>query len=294
CAKKGKYPADMAEELLRKALFIRTDVLGVRHPDTLELKCVEAKMLTEDERLEEAEPILLDVYRTRLQLLGPNHIMSIRALMSLADHQRQMHKWKEAEGTEDQLLSVGTVLLKHCKPDFMNNFNIIMEYLHSRYHLIKKATTFITKAYIMFKKIFGKEDEVTKNSMRILGEMLDKEREQATEALGEAEISGNKEKYQTAEVFFRLAVSVSKHLFPNDARHVTLIQGWANALCGLGRDDDAKDILRAAGLARKTMQQAMPLTYQRWMKPRVAKYMDSRAEKEDQIRAAITNVNLHQ
>jgi hypothetical protein len=45
----------------------------------------------------------------------------------------------------------------------------------------------------------------------------------------------------------------------------------------------AKQVLRAAGLARLKMNEAVPSSYKRWLKPRVAKYMDDKDEKEERF-----------
>ncbi len=48
-----------------------------------------------------------------------------------------------------------------------------------------------------------------------------------------------------------------------DEQHAGIVMGLADALYGMGRMSEAKDTLRIAGLARKTMQEAMPGSYQR-------------------------------
>ncbi len=66
-----------------------------------------------------------------------------------------------------------------------------------------------------------------------------------------------------------------------EADHKPLAQGLADALFGQGKVQEAKTIMRAAGLSRKGMKQNMPASYLRWLNTRVAKYMDKAAEEED-------------
>ncbi|GAX80683.1 hypothetical protein CEUSTIGMA_g8118.t1 [Chlamydomonas eustigma] len=84
---------------------------------------------------------------------------------------------------------------------------------------------------------------------------------------------------QEAETLLKHVWSVTKLLQPNKS-HETIILGLACAISGLGKIYEAKDVLRAAGLAKKSMQEALPGSYHRWLKPRVAKYMDGREEED--------------
>ncbi len=94
-------------------------------------------------------------------------------------------------------------------------------------------------------------------------------------------MDGSADLLEKAETNFKTAWSVAKLLRP-DEQHVKIVTGLSEALYGLGRVAEAKDVLRIAGLARKTMQEAMPGSYQRWIKPRVAKYMDKKLDADDE------------
>ncbi len=61
---------------------------------------------------------------------------------------------------------------------------------------------------------------------------------------------------------FKAAWSVAKLLRP-DEQHVAIVTGLSDALYGLGRSAEAKEVMRSAGLARQNMQLAMPGSYQR-------------------------------
>jgi hypothetical protein len=58
------------------------------------------------------------------------------------------------------------------------------------------------------------------------------------------------------------AYSISKLVSP-EADHKSLAQGLADALFGQGKVQEAKTIMRAAGLSRKGMKQNMPASYLR-------------------------------
>ncbi len=67
---------------------------------------------------------------------------------------------------------------------------------------------------------------------------------------------------ERAEMNFKAAWSVAKLMRP-DEQHVAIVTGLSDALYGLGRATDAKDVLRSAGLARQNMQQDMPGSYKK-------------------------------
>ncbi|GAX76927.1 hypothetical protein CEUSTIGMA_g4374.t1 [Chlamydomonas eustigma] len=201
CARLSPVEHGREEDLMRRSMSIHSRILGENHPETLDLKCYEAQVLAEEHKLAQAEALFQDVYRVRQQLLGSNHVSTIQALINIADLQRQQRKYKEAEASEDRLLTVSSVLLKHCRADVLQNFSLVVTFMETREHLLKKASPFITRAFIVFKEKFGREAEATKNTQKVLEEILAKERQQAADALGEAELNGSMEKYQTAEVF---------------------------------------------------------------------------------------------
>ncbi len=67
---------------------------------------------------------------------------------------------------------------------------------------------------------------------------------------------------ERAEMNFKAAWSVAKLMRPNE-QHAEIVMGLSDTLYGLGREAEAKEVMRSAGLARKHMQEAMPGSYQR-------------------------------
>lgn len=61
------------------------------------------------------------------------------------------------------------------------------------------------------------------------------------------------------------------------------LQGLADALFGQGKAQEAKTVMRAAGLVRKDVKQQLPARYLRWLNTRVARYMDSKADDGDDL-----------
>ena len=57
-----------------------------------------------------------------------------------------------------------------------------------------------------------------------------------------------------------------------------IAEGLADALFGQGKVQEAKTVMRAAGLVKKGMQQNMPASYVRWLNKRVAKFLDKKNE----------------
>ena len=96
--------------------------------------------------------------------------------------------------------------------------------------------------------------------------------------------------FQLAEIVFKRALSVAQLLHSGEAtageggsggnhRHHhqrAIAEGLASALFGQGKAQEAQAVLRAAGLARKGMEQKVPASYVRWLNKRVAKYLDGR------------------
>lgn len=55
-------------------------------------------------------------------------------------------------------------------------------------------------------------------------------------------------------------------------------QGLADALFAQEKVQEAKSVMRTAGLVKKGMQQNMPASYLRWLNKRVAQYMDKKGD----------------
>ncbi len=127
----------------------------------------------------------------------------------------------------------------------------------------------------------GGEHELTGTTKSQLTEIIDKVKWIGNNALEQAQIFNSGTQFGVAEVMFKQAYSISKLINP-DADHKPLAQGLADALFGQGKVQEAKTIMRAAGLVRKGMKQNMPAAYLRWLNQRVAKYMDQAGLDEEE------------
>ncbi len=144
----------------------------------------------------------------------------------------------------------------------------------------------------------GSESSLTRQTRSALEAVVSKQCQDASNALHEGNMTGSLGQLEKAETNFRSAWSVStcllmsdfipgdsvltlqltsptlfslsrrdrrpmaKLLRPDDP-HSGIVMGLVDALHGLGREAEAKELMRSAGLARKHMQEAMPGSYQR-------------------------------
>ena len=84
-----------AESVLRQGLDIRLEKLGAEHWQTGEAKSMLGRCLTALNRYDEAEPLLLDGYRTLEQALGAedrNTLTALRRLVALYEASDQSAK----------------------------------------------------------------------------------------------------------------------------------------------------------------------------------------------------------
>ncbi|KAG1664774.1 hypothetical protein FOA52_013626 [Chlamydomonas sp. UWO 241] len=113
----------------------------------------------------------------------------------------------------------------------------------------------------------------------------------AGEQLEDAELYNRQETFRMAEMEFRRAYTLSKlintvNTTSVEAMHEKMAMGLADALFGVGKVNEAKAVLKAAGLVKKSMRESIPTSYLRWMNKRVANYMDKAGgagqEKDDE------------
>jgi hypothetical protein len=79
-----------SEELLQQVLAARIEVLGRRHPQTLDACSHVAYSLKQRGALAEAEALMVESYDGRLETLGQFHFRTVQSAEHLADLRRQM------------------------------------------------------------------------------------------------------------------------------------------------------------------------------------------------------------
>ncbi|GAX80689.1 hypothetical protein CEUSTIGMA_g8124.t1 [Chlamydomonas eustigma] len=270
-----------AQSYAARALSIHTQQLGFEHPSTLKVHVFQAEVAISEGRLEEAEATLSDVHAVWLRLYGNGFVSTLEALGKLVDVQRRLKKYRLAENSEDDMMITGLTLLKSKKLDCLRSLSLITQYLAARDYLLLRSSQYFARAFLTFKERLGLEHELTRKTHVVLQAVVRKHTLIGKEALEDACISGDLLKLQEAEMMFKQAWSAGKLLRPDD-KHELVVMGLASALSGLGRLEEAKQVLRAAGLARLKMHQAVPVSYKRWLKPRVAKYMDDKEDEEEE------------
>jgi len=230
-------------------------------------------MLVRERKFREAEVLMANIYRMRAKSYGEEHHGCLTSMGALSDLLRDMRREDDADEMERRIITVGRNLLRYTKIDKFRSLAWITTFLSRRDHLLDKAAMFLAKAYIVFKEKLGSEHELTVMTKAQLAEIIDKVKWIGSNALEQAQIFNSSTQFGVAEVMYKQAYSISKLVSP-ETDHKPLAQGLADALFGQGKVQEAKTIMRAAGLSRKGMKQNMPASYLRWLNTRVAKYMD--------------------
>ncbi|GAX80684.1 hypothetical protein CEUSTIGMA_g8119.t1 [Chlamydomonas eustigma] len=269
-----------AFRLLHKALDIRKDRLGLDHPLTLQTRSLNIEVLIKAGRLEEAEAELTSMYQVWSKSYGPHYLGTLECCGKLADVQRMMRNVHEAHASENKIVTAGTMLIKQHRLDGLKSLSFITTYLAGREYLFKKSSQYMAKAYVLFKEKLGIDTEMTRTTQGQLEMVARRQQALAYDVLTEADITGDPDKFQEAVGVFKQAWSIAKLLRPHDS-HDDIVMGLASSLVGLERIEEAKGVLRAAGLARKGLDAALPSSYKRWIKPRVAKYLDKHGGDSD-------------
>ncbi|KAJ9520083.1 hypothetical protein QJQ45_030009 [Haematococcus lacustris] len=269
-----------ARVMVDKALTLRTQLFGTDHPLTLDSKAFQAEMMHKERRLKEAEVLLASIFKSRNRSYGGEHHATLASMGQLADLLRESRKEEDADEMERRIIQVGRQLLRYTKIDKFRSLAYITAFLARRDHLLDKAAMFLAKAMVVFNEKLGAENELTVMTKGQLNEIIDKVKWIGTNALEQAQLFTDTIQYGVAEVMFKQAYSISRLVSP-ESDHKLLAQSLVDALLGQGKVQEAKGIMRSAGLSRKGMKQNMPASYLRWLNTRVAKYMDQNADADD-------------
>jgi tetratricopeptide (TPR) repeat protein len=106
-----------AEPLQREALRMKTEILGERHPDTINASINLANTYCDLGRLKEAETLQKGVLKLRKEILGERHPDTIMASSNLAATYNDMGRLKEAEVLREEVMELMKETLGERHPD---------------------------------------------------------------------------------------------------------------------------------------------------------------------------------
>ncbi|MDP2173621.1 MAG: tetratricopeptide repeat protein [Candidatus Cloacimonadaceae bacterium] len=165
CFNRAKYDLEGGEAALQKALHIRENLLGDRHPDTISslTDLAEVYFMRGDFAL--VEPMAIRALETREQVLGKTHPDTIQALLNLAEIYHGQGKYTIAEPLFLQALELRTTLLGTEHSDvayILNNLGLLYGY-QGRF---EQAEPFILKALEIRVQVFGSDHRYTAESLQ--------------------------------------------------------------------------------------------------------------------------------
>ncbi|GAX80686.1 hypothetical protein CEUSTIGMA_g8121.t1 [Chlamydomonas eustigma] len=222
---------EAAVKVLLKALQMRSSVLGNDHPLTLEVTQFQIQMMIRDRRYTDAELALGGLYNTWIQVYGPNHVSTLQTMGCMADLNRQLKRYKVAEGIEDRIQATALTMLRVRKMDSLKGLAFVTHFLAQRDYMRVKTPSYMARAYVAFRERLGPDAQMTFITRTLEGFVRDDQRD-GVDALEVANKSGLEYKFQEAEAAFKQAWSIAKLLRP-DETHERIVLGLACALSAL-------------------------------------------------------------
>ncbi|KAK4031660.1 kinesin light chain [Parachaetomium inaequale] len=184
----GKY--QIAEELHRQALQLRTQVLVVEHPDTLTSINHLALVLRSQGKYEEAETMHRQALKLQTQVLGTEHPNTLTSMNNLAIVLSEQGKYEEAKRMHKQALKLQTQVLGAEHPDMLASMNNLA-YVLGKQGKYEEAETIHRQALQLWTQVLGAEHPDTLASMNNLAFVL-----------------GNQGKYEEAAIMYRQALQL--------------------------------------------------------------------------------------
>mmetsp|Transcript_14665 Transcript_14665/g.42912 ORF Transcript_14665/g.42912 Transcript_14665/m.42912 type:complete len:307 (-) Transcript_14665:784-1704(-) len=278
CAFGTKRAAEGADQL-DNALHLLSMNLGKHHPSVLDAKVFQAEVLLRADQDQKAHELLTEVSEATTRLLGPGHETSLERLGALADIKLRTNLDVEAKAIETRIMQIARQLLKgsNGRIEAFKSLRLVTNYMVARPHLQEESDLFLAKAFVTYKERLTHDSLLFVEVHQKILDLIKDATQHATRSLEEAEIYQGEELFQKAEMQFKRAYTFSKLVRP-DHNHPELAMGLADAYFGVGKVNEAKAVMRAAGLVKKGMRENMPTSYLRWMNKRVVQYMDARNE----------------
>ncbi|KAF4465147.1 hypothetical protein FALBO_8007 [Fusarium albosuccineum] len=161
-----------AERVQRKAVSIRTELLGDEDLDTLSIMNHLAISMHNQDRLKEAEELTVRVLETLKRIHGEEHLKSLQAMNNYAVYMSEQGREAEAEELCIRVLEARKRLLGEDDPstlDTMSNFAVLIWKLGR----LKEATEIQRKVVETEKRVLGDKHPDTLKSMDNLATFLD-------------------------------------------------------------------------------------------------------------------------
>ena len=165
----GLFPD--AESLLRRAIEIRSRVLGSNHPDTLQSRSDLGAVLQQEGRYAEAESLQRETLEAQRRLLGLNHPDTVMSIVNLGGTLVLEGRYQEAEKFHREALDLARRILGPDDPTTLSAMHNLGSDLYSegRYAEAEKLDR---ETLEICRRSFGSDHPATLASMTNLGVVL--------------------------------------------------------------------------------------------------------------------------
>jgi serine/threonine protein kinase/Flp pilus assembly protein TadD len=239
--KLGLYP--QAQSLVTRAVDIRRQVLGPRHPDTLTSMASLAGVLWREGHYPEAEKLAREIVEIRRRVLGPEHPDTLMSMQTLANVLNAEGRYAEAEKLHRQTLEIRRRVLGPEHPDTlesMNDLAIPLE-LGGRFGEPEKL---FRETLEIRRRVLGPEHPNTLQSMSNLAEVLSAEGRNAE-----------------AEKLFRENLEIDRRVLgPKHPDTLMVMNNLAVVLDSEGRLAEAEKLIRDTLVVRRSIEPEHPDT----------------------------------
>ncbi len=172
-----------AETIHRQTLKLRTQLLGMKHPDTLCSAGNIGTMLFYQGNYQEAESIHRQTLKLRTQVLGIEHPETLSSLNNLALTLRKQSIHQEAEALYRQVLEIRTRVFGIEHPHTITGLNNLAITLDGQGNY-EEAETLYRRALVLKTQVLGVDHPSTIRSMNSLTTMLRRQgKDQEVEAI---------------------------------------------------------------------------------------------------------------
>ena len=161
----GKY-AD-AQPLLERALAIRTEVLGDKHPDTAESLNVQAENLLLLGKYADARPLLKRALAIRTEVLGDKHPDTSASLNDLAVNLYAQGEYADARPLLERALAIRTEVLGDKHPDTAESLNNLGYILNAQGEYAD-ARPLLERALAIYTEVLGDKHPDTATILNVL------------------------------------------------------------------------------------------------------------------------------
>ena len=148
------------EPLLKRALRFRRDVLGEKHPDTIELMIPLAYSYRKQGRYDEAEEIVLKNLGIHEEMLGEKHPDTISSMASLGTTYYVQGRYDEAEDIDLKVLKLQQEVLGEKHPDTISSMMGLSNiyYAQDRYDVAEEMSL---KVLNLQQEVLGEKNQDT-------------------------------------------------------------------------------------------------------------------------------------